>query len=155
MIESIILPSVNPGKQDPMTDATRDEIPTTQRVARTRTGRAAWGLAGHVFVVLGVIGAFLPVMPTTVFLILAASCYARSSERLYRWLLNHRLFGPVLHDWVEHRSMRARPKAIAIATILVAFAASFFAIPLAWVRVIHVLIGAGLVGYLLWIPTRR
>lgn len=125
------------------------------RVAQTRTGRAAWAAAGHVLVGLGVIGAFLPLMPTTIFLILAASCYGRSSERLYRWLLGHRQFGPVLKDWIEHRSMRARPKAIAIATIVVVFAVSIIPIPLAWVRVVHVMIGVALVAFLLRIPTRR
>ncbi|MFN0178416.1 MAG: YbaN family protein [Gemmatimonadales bacterium] len=126
-----------------------------RRVAATRTARAAWAFAGHVLVLLGVIGAFVPLMPTTVFLIMAASCYARSSERLYRWLLEHPWFGPVLRDWIEHRSMRARPKVIAIGTIVVAFALSFFAIPLTWVRVVHVGIGLALVGYLLRIPIRR
>ena len=125
------------------------------RIASTKTGRMAWAVGGHVLLVLGIIGAFVPLMPTTVFWILAASCYARASEPLYRWLIGHRWFGPVLRDWIEHRSMRARPKAIAIATIVIAFAVSFFAIPLAWVRILHVGIGLALIGYLLRIPTRR
>jgi uncharacterized membrane protein YbaN (DUF454 family) len=125
------------------------------QLASSRSGRLLWAGAGHVLVALGIIGAFVPLMPTTVFLIMAVSCYARSSTRLHQWLLNHRTFGPVLRDWVEHRSMRARPKAIAITVIVVAFGASFFAIPLVWVRVIHVGIGVALVAFLLRIPTRR
>lgn len=116
--------------------------------------RLAWAWAGHVCVALGVIGALLPLMPTTVFLIMAASCYARSSERLYQWLMNHQVFGPVLRDWVEHRSMRLRPKIIAISAIVIGFGLSFFAIPLWWVRVIHIGIGAVLVGWLVRIPLR-
>jgi len=139
-------------------NATSDprELPAraVPRVAATRTGRVAWATAGHLFVALGVIGAFVPLMPTTVFLILAASCYARSSERLYRWLLGHPWFGPVLRDWLEHRAMRVRPKVIAIATVVVVFALSIFAIPLTWVRVIHVMIGLTLVAFLLRIPVR-
>jgi hypothetical protein len=130
------------------------ELDHQAKRAATRGGRWLWAAAGHVLVALGVIGAFVPLMPTTIFLILAASCYARSSARLYRWLLEHRTFGPILRDWRDHRSMRAATKRVALGAIVVAFTATFFAIPLAWVRVIHVLIGLALVGFVLRVPTR-
>ncbi len=123
-------------------------------IATTRGARLLWAVAGHIFVVLGVIGAFVPLMPTTVFLILAASCYARSSARLHHWLLSHRVFGPVLRDWRDYRTMKAGTKRIAIAAIVVGFTASFFAIPLTWVRIIHVGIGLALVAFILRVETR-
>jgi uncharacterized membrane protein YbaN (DUF454 family) len=56
-------------------------------------------LIGWISVVLGVIGALLPIMPTTPFILLAAWCFARSSERFHQWLLNQRHLGPIVRDW--------------------------------------------------------
>lgn len=61
--------------------------------------RALWLALGLFFVGLGIIGALLPIMPTTIFLILAVGCFARSSPRLEGWLLNHKQFGPTLRAW--------------------------------------------------------
>jgi uncharacterized membrane protein YbaN (DUF454 family) len=71
--------------------------------------------AGTVCVALGVLGIFLPVLPTTPFLLLAAFCYARSSERLHRWLLTNRWFGDYIKNYREGRGMRLRDKALALA----------------------------------------
>ena len=69
-----------------------------------RTSRHWWVryllmAVGWVSVVLGVIGIFLPVLPTTPFLLLAAACFARSSPRFYQWLINHRQLGPWIRDY--------------------------------------------------------
>ncbi len=63
--------------------------------------RAIWLVAGLLCVALGFIGALVPLMPTTIFLILAAGCFTRSSPRLERWLLDHPRFGPSLRLWRE------------------------------------------------------
>jgi uncharacterized membrane protein YbaN (DUF454 family) len=74
---------------------------------------------GLLLVGLAVLGMFLPVLPTTPLLLLALACFARSSERLHEWLLSHRVFGPVLKNWHETRSMPRRAKIAAVASIVV------------------------------------
>ncbi len=71
--------------------------------------------AGTLCVALGVIGIFVPVLPTTPFLLLAAACYARASERFYLWLVRNRTFGPTIREWRRHRSIPYRTKVVAIA----------------------------------------
>jgi uncharacterized membrane protein YbaN (DUF454 family) len=66
---------------------------------------------------LGVIGLFVPVWPTTIFLILAAWAFKRGCEPLEQWLLRHPRFGPPLRDWQDHRSIRLRTKCLAVLTI--------------------------------------
>ena len=76
---------------------------------------------GWFFVALGIIGAFLPVMPTTIFLILAAWCFARSSPELEAWLLAHPLFGEPLRIWRERGSISRRAKILACSMIAVSY----------------------------------
>jgi hypothetical protein len=75
--------------------------------------RPAFFAAGGILVAIGFVGAFLPLLPTTPFLILAAGCFARSSPRLERWLLNHRQFGPTLRAWREHGAIPLKAKVFA------------------------------------------
>ncbi len=76
---------------------------------------------GLVMVGLGIVGAFLPVMPTTIFLILAAACFARSSPRLEAWLLDHPRFGPTLRDWRRHGAISRRGKTFALSGMAVGY----------------------------------
>jgi uncharacterized membrane protein YbaN (DUF454 family) len=125
------------------------------KLATSRSARVALLAAGHTCVALGVIGAFLPVMPTTVFLIVAAGCYARGSTRFYNRLMNHRLAGPVLRDWRQHRAKSIRTQAVALTMIVVTFGLTLvFAMTETWVRAIHVLTALFLIGFILRIRTR-
>lgn len=83
--------------------------------------RGAWLLLGFLFVGLGFIGALLPLMPTTIFLILAAGCFARSSPRFETWLLDHPRFGPTLRAWRAEGAIGKRGKIAASCGILLGY----------------------------------
>lgn len=89
----------------------------THSPAMSRTRRLAWQAAGWLFVGLGLVGAALPVMPTTCFMIAALACFTRGSPRLANWLLNHPRFGPPLRDWQHHRAISPRTKRVAVTAI--------------------------------------
>lgn len=86
--------------------------------------RPVWILCGVVALALGVIGLFLPLLPTVPFLLLAAFCFARSSRRLHDWLIAHPTFGPPIRDWQRRGAIRRRTKWISSFSILVAFGLS-------------------------------
>jgi uncharacterized membrane protein YbaN (DUF454 family) len=65
---------------------------------------------GTAFVILGVIGIFVPLMPSTIFLLIGASCYARGSQRFYTWLMNNRWLGGMIRDYREGRGIPLRQK---------------------------------------------
>ncbi|WP_412724964.1 YbaN family protein [Alteromonas sp. D210916BOD_24] len=78
-------------------------------------------IAGGILTVLGAIGAFLPVMPTTVFLIGALYCFTRSSPTLETWLLTHPKYGPTLTAWRHHGAISKRVKCLACSSMLLSF----------------------------------
>ena len=84
--------------------------------------RIFWLGLGWLSVGLGAIGAVLPLLPTVPFLLLAAFCFARSSERFHNWLITHPTFGPPIADWRKSGAIRRRVKWLATASILVSFA---------------------------------
>ena len=81
---------------------------------------------GWSMVVVGIIGAFLPVLPTTPFLLLAAWAFARSSPRLEAWLLDHKTFGRPLRDWRERGAISRRAKTMACLLMAASYAAYWF-----------------------------
>jgi len=91
-------------------------------------------LAGWLAVILGFLGIFLPVLPTTPFLLLAASCFAKSSERFHSWLLNSPLFGPIIRDWQEKRCIAPKVKCWSMVLVVVTFSISLTVVPLVGVR---------------------
>ncbi|MBZ0182522.1 MAG: YbaN family protein [Melioribacteraceae bacterium] len=111
-------------------------------------------ICGWIFVGLGVIGIFLPVMPTTVFLLIAASCFAKSSERFHYWLLNNKLLGKFINDYYLHRAMPLRAKIIAITMLnLVIGYSAFFAVKTEIIKLLLFTIAVGVTSYLLSIKT--
>ncbi|MBY4946186.1 YbaN family protein [Cupriavidus respiraculi] len=117
--------------------------------------RAVWAALGVFFLLLGFIGIFLPVLPTTPFVLLAAACFARGSERFHGWLMAHPRLGPLVHDWHVHRSIPLRAKCFAIATMWVSMGTTAWLLrgkPLAAVALLA--IAAAVTAWLLLLPTR-
>ena len=107
-------------------------------------------IAGFLSIGLGAIGAFLPLLPTVPFMILAAFCFARSSPRLEAKLLNHRQFGPHIRRWREHGAISRRGKVAAVAAFGFSIALALILSPWPWFLVP---IAAALIGGS-WIWTR-
>ena len=111
--------------------------------------------AGHLSVGLAVLGAFLPLLPTTPFLLLAAACYVRASARFYNWLLNTKTFGPMIINWRDHRSVALKHKVMAVVFIAVSIGSSvLFFIPHPAGKVVVGGLGVGWIAVLLRLPTR-
>ena len=100
----------------------------------SRAARFAYLVLGLLCVALGVVGAFLPVMPTTVFMLIAVWAFSKSSARLEAWLLNHPRFGPRIREWRAHGTIPLPVKLTAWAsmaaslTVMIALGASWIAL---------------------------
>lgn len=117
--------------------------------------RIALLVAGFACVGLAALGVFLPLLPTTPFLLVAAACFARSSPRFYRALLGNRVFGPLIRDWREHRAVPLRAKILAITAItLVLGSTILFSVPIPAVQIGLAAFGIGLCIWLWRLPTR-
>lgn len=97
-----------------------------------RLQRTLWLVAGVVALATGIVGAFLPVLPTTPFVLLAAWCFTRSSPRLERRLLEHPRFGPMIHDWRAHRAVPLRAKQFAWFGLALGSAWAWWLLPQPW-----------------------
>jgi hypothetical protein len=111
-------------------------------------------ICGSLSVLIGVIGIFVPVLPTTPFLVLAAFCYMHSSERFYTWLLNHKILGRYLRNYWEGRGIPLRDK---ILTLILLWSTIGFSaicvIEVWWGRLLLLLVAIGVTTHLLMIRT--
>lgn len=105
---------------------------------------------------LGIVGVFLPLLPTTPFFLLAAACYARSSKRFYNWLLNNRWFGKYVKSYRERKGV---PLSVKVPTIFLLWStitlSAFFVVDNTLLRLILFLIATGVSIHVLSIPTLR
>jgi uncharacterized membrane protein YbaN (DUF454 family) len=135
--------------------------PDSAAAGRSLRGRCRRGLfvaAGTFFVGLGVVGALVPVLPTTPFLLLAAACYARSSERLYRWLFTNPLFGDYLRRYRDGEGLPLASKIATLALLWITLGVSALLVLPAhpwWPRALLLGVGLGVTVHILRIKTRR
>ena len=113
-------------------------------------------ITGTLFVGLGIIGIFIPVLPTTPFLLLAAACYARSSRKLYEWLLNNRWFGDYIRNYLQGKGFPKKVKFLTITLLWITIGFSVaFAVQSFYVRLILILIAIGVSIHILTIRTSK
>lgn len=107
-------------------------------------------IGGLISLCLGVIGLFLPILPTTPFLLLASFCFVRSSSRMHSWLHNHRIFGEFISNYTKYKAIPKRTKVQAILFLWVTLVISYVL-----VDSVHVRIFLGIVGVCVTIHLAR
>lgn len=113
-------------------------------------------IAGTLFVGLGIIGILMPVLPTTPFLLLAAACYARSSQRFYHGLLNNKWFGNYIKNYIQRKGVPLKIKVLAITWLWITIGFSVvFAVEVFLVKLILIVIAIGVSIHILCIRTLR
>jgi len=140
----------------PPDDSDRQELHVhSGRVHGSPVVRALFFVAGITALSFGIAGIFLPVLPTTPLVLLAAACFARSYRPFHEWLLAHRQFGPMIHEWQEHGSIPYRTKMTAIVMMAVTLGVSvvFFVRPL-WLQAALAAFGLGLAAWMYRLPSR-
>jgi uncharacterized membrane protein YbaN (DUF454 family) len=110
---------------------------------------------GWLSVVLGVLGIFLPLLPTTPFLLLAAWCFARSSARFHGWLINHPRLGPLINGYLDGKGIPLKAKRYAISMLWVSIAISAWVVQITWVRALLLLIALVVTVLIARQPTRQ
>lgn len=112
-------------------------------------------IVGCISLGLGIIGMFLPVLPTTPFLLLSAGCFLRSSKSLYDWLLNHKHLGGYIKDFMEHRAISKKIKITIITTLWATILVSVVLVDLTWVKILLILIAIGVSVHILHFKTKK
>ena len=112
-------------------------------------------LCGWLAILLGVIGVFLPIMPTTPFILVAAWCFARSSRHFHQWLLNNRFFGPIVRDWEAGLGIPVAVRNYAVTMVWVSMFGSMWLIGKWWGVLILTTTGLGVSIYLWRLPIKQ
>jgi len=112
-------------------------------------------ITGTICVAIGVIGIFIPILPTTPFLLLAAACYLRSSQRFYNWLMNNRWFGTYIRNYIEGRGIPVKVKLFTIVLLWVAISISIWLAANWIVTVILLIIAIGVTLHIVFIRAKK
>ncbi len=112
-------------------------------------------IIGTICVAIGVIGIFIPILPTTPFLLLAAACYLRSSQKFYNWLMNNRLFGIYIRNYSEGRGIPVKVKLFTIVLLWVAISISIWLAANLIVTIILLIIAIGVTLHIIFIRAKK
>jgi uncharacterized membrane protein YbaN (DUF454 family) len=112
-------------------------------------------MAGSISLALGIIGIMIPVLPTTPFLLLASFCYLRSSKRLYHWMLNNRVFGSYVYNYLTYRAIKRSVKVVSLMLLWITLAVSIALVSNIYLRIFLVAVGIGVSIHVLSLKTLR
>jgi uncharacterized membrane protein YbaN (DUF454 family) len=119
-----------------------------------RIQRIIFTIFGTLFLILGAIGVFIPVLPTTPFLLLAAACYLRGSERMHRWMINNRVFGDFIRNYMEGRGISPRQKLIIIIFLWVMIIISiYYLIDVFLLRILVLFVAIVISAHIIMLPS--
>ena len=135
-------------------EITNTEAPQNNPPSRTVLGRIMWIAAGTFFLMIGLIGIAIPLLPTTPFLLLAAACYLRGSRRMYNWLLENRIFGKYLKDYYEKKGVPIRVKIGSVIFLWCTIGASIILIDDLVIRIVLVMVAAGVTLHIAFLKAR-
>ena len=125
-------------------------------IVKNRFVRILLLMAGWLFVSLAIVGAVLPLVPTTPFLLIAAACFYRSSSRFYQWLMNNKLFGQYIRDYKEKKGVPLNVKLVTLiflwSSILVS---AFILVPILWLQILLIAIAVAVTVHIALIKTKR
>ncbi|HBV76315.1 MULTISPECIES: YbaN family protein [Vibrio] len=91
-------------------------------------------VVGGLALVLGILGIFLPLLPTTPFLLLASACFMRSNEKFHYWIHHHPQLGPIIDNWNDHKAVSSAMKKRGFFLLIISFLFSFFMVPIWWMK---------------------
>lgn len=112
-------------------------------------------IIGTISLCLGLLGIFIPILPTTPFLLLSATLYAKSSDKLYRWLMSNPHLGPYIKDFREHRTLPLRVKVISISTLWCTILLSTYLVEILFVRLLLLIIAIAVTIHILHYKTKE
>lgn len=113
-------------------------------------------ILGSITLALGIIGIFLPLLPTTPFLLLSAALWVKGSPKLYNWLLQHRHLGPYIRNFREHKAIPLRAKIISVSMVWITLLyCTFFISENTWLRISFILLAAGISWHILSYRTMK
>ncbi|MFT5368512.1 MAG: uncharacterized membrane protein YbaN (DUF454 family) [Candidatus Latescibacterota bacterium] len=111
---------------------------------------------GTLSLVVGIVGIFLPILPTTCFLLLAAGCYSRSSDRFYLWLMSNRLFGRYLSDYTSGRGLPLGLKVASVGSLWLSIGyVVLFVLSMMWLQALLLILSFAITYHVLSLPSRK
>ncbi len=111
---------------------------------------------GSISLILGTLGIFLPLLPTTPFYLLTAGLYLRSSEKLYKKAMSNKFFGTIVRDFQEEKAIPLKAKIFSVSLLWITILSSaYFFVPLLWVKILLVAIAAGVTVHILSYKTKK
>jgi uncharacterized membrane protein YbaN (DUF454 family) len=135
----------------------KENLPPTnpsKKKQKHRIIRALLLAAGTISLALGAIGVVVPLLPTTPFLLLAAACYLRSSDRMHSWLINNKWFGSYIKKYQEGKGIPLKTKILAVSFLWITIIISaFFVTKILWVQIILLAIATGVSVHIIRLPT--
>lgn len=125
------------------------------KVSSSKLKRIIFYVIGYLSIALGIIGIIFPILPTTPFLLLAAACFARNSEKAYNWLLNNKLFGKFIRDYRDGKGLPVKVKIYTLLFLWLSIIVSIVFISIFWVQILLLIIASAVSIHVITIKPKR